>query len=345
MTILSSAHHKLSKRDFVKGAGSSLLLPALAGVSHLAGSSAALADEAALLAAAKKEGKLTFYSVVPQQAAQDFIDGFTKKYGLEMDYQRLTTGPLVQRFVAETQSGNFTADAIAVTDNFFFEDAASKGWLAAIGEVPAAGAYPAQFMDKTSATVQLLPHQLTYNTQALPTAPSDWNVLIDPKWKGKVIILDPRNGFFTTVWYYALQQKYGSDFLKALMRQEPIMVQSAVQGVQQLAAGAAALCAPAYPNLMPELQAKGAPVGLASVDPVIASGVYLGISAKAPHPNAARLLAHYLMSADGQAAYNKGSVAPLGNLPGTLPLPKITNVDLRAAQQAQKDIFALLGLS
>ena len=328
----------LDRRRFLQGSAAT--------VAGFGFASAALAQtaEASLVAAAKAEGKAVFYSVVPQAVAQDFIDGFKKKYGVEIDYQRLTTGPLVQRYVAETQSGNFTADAIAVTDNFFFDDATAKGWLAPIKDVPAAGGYPAQFLDKSSATVQLLPHQLAYNTQMLGGAPMDWNVMLDPKWKGKIILVDPRNGFFTTVWYYALQQKYGVDFLKALMRQEPTLVQSAVQGVQQVAAGAAALCGPAYPNLMPDLQAKGAPVALAGVDPVIASGVYLGVAAKAPHPNAARLLAHYLMSPEGQATYNKASVAPLGEFPGTLPLPKITAVDLRAAQQAQKDIFAALGI-
>ncbi len=329
----------ITKRLFLQGS-------AAIAASSLFGSQAfAQANEAALVTAAKAEGKVTFYSVVPQAAAQEFIDGFTKKYGVAMDYQRLTTGPLVQRYVAETQSGNFTADAIAVTDNFFFEDATAKGWLAPIADVPAANGYPAQFLDKTSATVQLLPHQLAYNTQMLGAAPTDWNVLLDPKWKGKIVVLDPRNGFFTTVWYYALQQKLGAGFIKDLMKQEPQLVQSAVQGVQQVAAGAAAICAPAYPNLMPDLQAKGAPVALAATDPVIASGVYLGVAAKAPHPNAARLLAHYLMSPEGQAAYNKASVAPLGQLPGTLPLPKITPVDLKAAQAAQKDIFAQLGLN
>lgn len=328
----------ISRRRLV---AASLATPLLGGV---LGSRLALADEASLAAAAKREGRVTFYSVVPQAVAQPMIDGFQRKYGIELDYQRLTTGPLVQRYVAELQAGNVVADAIAVTDNFFFDDATAKGWLAPIADVPAAAGYPAQFLDKASATVQVLPHELSYNTTLVKQAPKSWEVLIDPQYKGKITLVDPRNGFFTTVFFYALRQKFGNDFLKALLRQEPTLVQSAVLGVQQMAAGATTFCAPAYPNLIPDLKAKGAPIDIVAVEPTIASGVYLGVSAKAPHPSGARLLANYLMTAEGQGPYNKDSVAPLGTLPGTLPLPRIDAADLKAAQAAQKDIFAALGV-
>ena len=334
----SNSRAKTNRRQFLAQSGAGLSLPLLGALP-----APAYADEASLAQAAKAEGRVTFYSVVPQAAAQGFIDGFKKKYALDMDYQRLTSGPLVQRYVAELQAGTVTADALAVTDNFFFDDAAEKGWLAPVADVPATAAYPAQFRDRTSATVQLLPHVLAYNTQAMSAAPTGWDTMADPKWKGRLILIDPRNGFFSSVWYYELRRKYGNDFLKALLKQEPTFVQSAVQGMQQLAAGAAALCGPSFPNLLLELKSKGAPVEIVAVEPTIAAGVYAGVPAKAPHPNAARLLMHYLMSPDGQALYNQGAVAPLGQLPGTLPLPKIADADLKAARDAQKDIFAALG--
>ena len=44
---------------------------------------------------------------------------------------------------------------------------------------------------------------LVYNSAAVPAAeaPQDWDDLLDPKWKGKILIRDPlASGTMRTVW-------------------------------------------------------------------------------------------------------------------------------------------------
>ena len=65
-------------------------------------------DEEALIAAAKQEGSGVFYSIGSNTA--DLVDAFTKKYGINIDLQRLSSGPVIQRFSAESEIDNFTAD-------------------------------------------------------------------------------------------------------------------------------------------------------------------------------------------------------------------------------------------
>ena len=344
MTKLTKSPLKaLSRRSFLAtslgGAAAIGLLPGIM-------TNRAMADVAPeLLEAAKAEGTVTFYSVVPATVAEPFVKRFEELYGIRVDYQRLTSGPLGQRYASEAEGGAVVADAIAMTDYFFMETASEKGWLAKVDDLGVGADYPEQFRSEHYYSVQLLPHGLCYNTAQIAEAPTSWEVLLDPAYKGRLALLDPRNGFYTSVWYYALREKHGADFLTKLAQQEITFIQSASQGVQQVAAGASAICAPAYPNLMPELEGQGAPIALAMPDPTVASAVFAAASEKAPHPNAARVLIAFLLSEEGQSLYNANNVSPLGELPGTLPLPALTDVDLKAVQEAQPEIFAALGVS
>jgi iron(III) transport system substrate-binding protein len=70
------------------------------------------------------------------------------------------------------------------------------------------------------------------------------------------------------------------------------------------------------------------------------------MTAKAPHPNVARLLTSYYLSVEGQQAINADACSPLGEVPGTQPLPKgYTLPKYYEAAAAAKELFDLLGLS
>jgi iron(III) transport system substrate-binding protein len=333
----------MDRRDFIRRAISA---PIAAGVaSNVIVSRAAAAADDALADAAKAEGRVNLYAVIPQNAAQGFLDRFTSRYGVAVDYQRLTSGPLGQRFAAEAETGNMNADVLLMTDRFFMDAAAAKGWFAELTDLPAIGNLGAPFKTKNFATVALLPHGLAWNTAiAGREPPSTWQVLLDPAWKGRVVLLDPRNGFFTSVFYFALLKAYGEDFLSRIGSQATL-VRSSVQGVQQVAAGSAVFCAPAYPNLLPPLTKAGAPVDLVMLDPVVASDNFASIAARAPHPNAARLLLNFCLTPEGQELINKDTSSPIGAFPGTYPLPQLVSYDATEVQAAQPKIFRLLGVA
>ena len=70
------------------------------------------------------------------------------------------------------------------------------------------------------------------------------------------------------------------------------------------------------------------------------------MSSKAPDPNAARLFMNYLLTEDAQQVLNKDTgSSPLGDLPGTLPLPEgYESVDFGAAVEGKDEVLAQLGL-
>ncbi|MGY6709419.1 MAG: ABC transporter substrate-binding protein [Rhizobiaceae bacterium] len=312
-----------------------LALPALT-------SQPAQALEQSVIDDAKQEGSVTFYSVVPQEAAQSFIDAFQAKYDITLDYQRLTSGPMGQRYAAEAEAGAVVADVVAMTDVFFMRSAAENGWLAPMAD-QSIESYPEQFVQEYYATAQLLPYGVTYNTTHVQTKPESWDVLIDPQYKGRIALVDPRAAFVNIIWYYSLQQTMGDDFLAKLRAQEPTFVQSGTQAVQMAVAGAVAIAGGTTENIVGPFRRDGAPVDLVFMDPTIAAGIYTGVSAEAPHPNAASVLMSFLLSEEGQALYNLNNVSPLGELPGTLPLPETTEFPLDDAKAAEAGIISALG--
>src|SRR5258707_10632019 len=69
------------------------------------------ADYAQTIAAANKEGKVVIYSALDTKAAQPLIKDFTALYpNIKVEYSDLNSTELYNRFIAESASGQGSAD-------------------------------------------------------------------------------------------------------------------------------------------------------------------------------------------------------------------------------------------
>ena len=73
---------------------------------------AAQAELDALVAAAKAEGALVWYSAPPEALAKRVSDAFSAKYGIRVQFVRLQTVPQRIRYSAEAEANNFAADLL-----------------------------------------------------------------------------------------------------------------------------------------------------------------------------------------------------------------------------------------
>jgi iron(III) transport system substrate-binding protein len=315
-----------------------------------ASSPSATADPAlqALITAAQAEGELTWYSVPAENIAKAVSDEFGKKYGIKVKYVRLTSADLAARYSAEAASGTPAADLFVGSYTPFVKDAASKGWttpLASAGLPGFPGDYPANYLLPTDGTavIQVQPSGLAVNTQLGAGGIKDWADLLDPKWKGKIILVDPRASAAYTPFWNLMIKEYGEDFLTKLKAQNLIVAASSAPATQQLAAGEGAIVMPGVQSIVEDLKTKGAPV--AYVQPAASTGpeIVPGLSAKAAHPNAAKLFISYLMSAEGNKVLNStpGSISPRDS--AALPSKYTFNSQLTANPAAK--INGLLGLA
>jgi iron(III) transport system substrate-binding protein len=308
------------------------------------------ADLQKLIDGAKKEGHITYYSSIDPAQQQQIIAEFNATYGndIQIDSTRLVSGLMVQRYAAEATAGKVVADVLTAADGQFMIDAAQKGWLAKIDDLPALSSWPKQYWTGYAAKVSVAPLNISWNTNLVKDAdaPKSWEALTDPKWKGQFLAVDPRNAPILMAWLYLMDKTYGDDYLRKLSGQQIRLVESTVPGTQQMAAGSASILAPGVHGSINALQKQGAPVSDAIPDVSIGNENWATVSAAAPHPNGARLLLNFLMSPKGQELINKDvSASVLPNIPNTTPLPKnYQDADYAQAAANQAKLLELYGV-
>lgn len=304
-----------------------------------------------LVAAAKKEGELTVYGAPQQEDAERVIDAFSQQYGIQVRYQRLVSAELEQRYAAEMSAGAPSADLILSAVDPFFADAEKKGWIVGTGKANIPDFPPPGFSkrflvgDLDTALAQIVPHTIAFNTDKVPAAqaPKDWPALLNPRFKGQVLMVDPTSSSEYVDFWYLVERKYGLGYLQKLRAQVSRMYPSTVPMTQALGAGEGAVGVPALRVTVAPAKAQGAPV--ADTMPPVTSGpaIPVGISVKAKHPNAARLFARFLLSRQGQGLLNQADGAVAAYNEHELP-SGFARVDHAKAMAHQREIFAALGV-
>lgn len=294
--------------------------------------------EQEMVAAAKAEGSLTWYSVLPDSSVEATVAAFESSYpDIKVNALRLSSGPMATRYSQERSAGANPADVLTISSPQFFIDAYAKGWFeTSLEGLPALEDWPQKYYEEGRATTGLLPLVIGYNTDQVPAdeVPDGWEDLLDPKWKGKMFLGDPR----TVPAYLALaelwRQEYGEDYLKKFAQQDYTIVSSIVPGSQELAAGGGALVVPNSHTVLAPLIKQGAPVA-ASEFPTPTTGVeYVSaIATENDKPAAARLFMNFLLSEEGQAVFNRGG--------GTSVLGKVAE-DLRELPEDYRPLGPML---
>jgi iron(III) transport system substrate-binding protein len=299
---------------------------------------------------AKDEGAVTWYTSIPEAVSKGAADAFQEKYGIKVEMTVLTSGLLGTRYSSEMSSGKSAADVVTLADPIFFKDAVSKQWVSKLQSTdePALDGWPEGGVREGSyALVNIQPIGVTIDTKKAKAADfSTWQGLLAPGLKGQIYLVNPANVPSWLAHLNLMRTTYGDAFLTKLAAQKPTLVDSSVPGVQQVAAGSGTVVYPSLLSVSKPLSAKGASVETVFPSPTTGVEQFAAVSTAAPHPNAARLLLNYLLTEEAQKILNKGTgSSPLGNLEGTVPLPKgYVSPDVVAALAAKAEIVSALGL-
>lgn len=256
------------------------------------------------------------------------------------------------RYGSEAEAGSIGADLIYIAGSSvtFGQESIKKGWMESIPDagIPSvkSGEFPARFITGPTAVVQIAPWYMAFNSQRVSAAdaPKDWMDLLHPRFKGQILIPDPRSSDSYLDLWGLLIDKYGEKFFAPLRAQNPRIYSSGVPAVQALGAGEGMVEAPGVPALFAGIAAKGAPLVTVPVD--LTTGVEMSIlmtaRAKSKRPNAARLLAHFTMTAEGNAIFNSspGDVSPFD----TAKLPKQYESPKPGVVKRQAEVMKALGI-
>jgi len=280
------------------------------------------------LQAAKEEGQVVIYS---SRRFDRIFAVFQKKYP-EIKVVHVTgrTSGVIQRIMSERRAGKHLVDFVAGGGSTMYfvlykgkhlaplKPALilpevvdeSKWWRGKHWLWDDEGKYILAF------NMQLEPY-FAYNTKLvnLKEIKSYWDFL-NPKWKGKIIALDPTSGGGVSVclrfMYY--NPELGPDFLRRIFSETGLTAgRDPVRILDRLATGrfAISLCNTAARAGIYKAKEQGLPVNVFGPKD-LKEGTILSAAAgnlvllnRAPHPNAARIAINWLLSREGQITYQR----------------------------------------
>ena len=144
-----------------------------------------------------------------------------------------------------------------------------------------------------------------YNKDKLPATavPKNYDGLLNPALKGKMAFVTTDTGSRTVG---AMLRAKGEEFLKRLRTQELTMHSVSAQALNDMIISGEVEASPTiFRNHALVAAAKGAPVAWLPMEIVPASAGSAGLSSQAPHPHAAVLFIDFLFSPDGQKNFGK----------------------------------------
>jgi iron(III) transport system substrate-binding protein len=259
-------------------------------------------DREAIIAKAKEEKTLVYYSTTDIRDGTAMVHAFQKKYPfVEPKLFRLGSTQIVIKVLQEHRGGVHLFDVLSATSFQFYE--MFKEDLFQKYDSPERRAFLDNFKDKDGywASAYHNASVMAYNTSLLKAAelPKSYDDLLEPKWKGKML-MDNRE----TEWYASMIQVLGREkavkLMRGLAKQELSFRNGRTLITQVLASGEAPLAVNNYDHLVQSAKKRGAPVESIPATPVISRVTPIALGKHAPHPNIGRLFIDFSLSEEGQ---------------------------------------------
>ncbi|TMA10777.1 MAG: extracellular solute-binding protein [Deltaproteobacteria bacterium] len=258
---------------------------------------------AGLYEKAKQEGSVIIYSVWDVEHLVKITEAFSKRFpGIKTSYWQGRNPEIVTRVVIEFQANNPSVDAI-LSDN-------APPVIRAAGAIMPYETVQKNLLilhDPTMPVVSLQIQTLSYNTKKLKAAdaPKTWEDVANAKYKGMVALDDPMRAGPLSSMLAGLKGLWKDDarwtkFVQGLKALNVPLHKSTSAMMRLLVAGEYAIGMPTLLHDTLEEKETGSPIDYAKTAPPIVFPRYAGIYAKAPHPNAAKLLTEWLISIEGQ---------------------------------------------
>jgi ABC-type Fe3+ transport system substrate-binding protein len=304
-----------------------------------------------VLAAARQEGTVVVNGPGGDIIRRKMMEGFTAAYpGITLEWSGGTAPELAAKLEAERRAGIYALDVFISGTNVMLTQVKNPGFLDPIK--------PALLLPEVTDTANWLDGRLeladnegeydlvfiqnpmiaaAHNPRMVrPEEIDELYKLLDPKWKGKIVISDPLAGgqgqaAFRWIWAVLGPEK-ATEYIRALRAQAAVVDRDRRRMLEWIARGRYPILFNPDPTTLEQLVQEGINIpvlpGFKDYGTYVTPGFgSVGLVKDAPHPNAAKVYLNWLLSKDGQTAYstalNAGSRrldVPREHLPAELRL-------------------------
>lgn len=284
------------------------------------------------MSAARKEGRIVVYGTVGGDPQRALVEGFNKKFNIEVEWITGSGGLLNARLMAERRAG------------VYFPDVFLGGATTPVTQLKPAGVLepldpvlilPEVKDPKAWWSGELLfidPEHYIFSFIAAPYPSLGINTnlvkpgevksnrdLLDPKWKRKIMLSDPTVLGAAHKWFMveAQPQRMGLDYMRELAKQEPFVIKDDRLQIEWLAQGKYPILIAGKTDPYVEFKKAGAPLDRITPEEgtfLMSASGNITLVKNAPHPNAARTFINWLLSREGQTVLARVYTFPSARL-------------------------------
>ena len=293
-----------SRRDILKGT-TAVAAAALFAEPIRAQAPAAAAITPQLIEAARKEGKIAFYTAMDLDFAQRLGKAFEAKYGIPVRVERSGAERVFTRIGQEYTANIRAVDVANTADAAHCIVWTRNGWLEPYLPEEVAQHYDKKFYDANGLYVvtRILVSPIAYNTNLVKAeeAPKSFQDLLDPKWAGRMVKAHPAYSGTIMNATFQIARDLGWEYLEKLSKQRIMQVQSATDTPKKIQLGERAVMVDGAGYLVIRYKEEGSPLEV--VYPEEGTPLATGPSVLfkgAPNPNAGKLFQNWMHSREAQ---------------------------------------------
>jgi iron(III) transport system substrate-binding protein len=283
------------------------------------------------IAAAAKEGEISYWDAVIQPSTNNaLVEEFRKYYGLpssfKVNYSLSATGALVTRVDQELNAGRVTIDVVGIASLPWVHEKVRAGHVMKY-DSPHYPAYKAA-MEKGLGLDGYFAFNGAYifvpmwSSDKLEFKGNSYKDVLGAVQPGRLTVGDASKSVTYLATYMAHRDLLGVDFFKKLAEMKPVLALRSELIANQLVTGQYQLAWSGMPTRAYQFNQKGGKLKfLLPKEGVVLLPQAQFITAKAPHPNAAKLWLDFVLSEEGQKIIVNGEALISGRSGFKSPLP------------------------
>lgn len=286
---------------------------------------AAFAQDAKLIAEAKKEGRAVVYGSLESDIFDDIKRSFEKKTGIPVDYWRAAAASVTDRVLSERKAGRPLYDVVLTNAGpmqiMLKEDIFANYSSPSNKNFPKEFIHPGLGPSYRTGVVGIIYNKAILKPEAAPKSLED---LLKPEYRGKLAMPDPTRGALPAMWLASLYKIMGKEkaerYIRDLAATKPLIVEGVLNAAERVTTGETPIGI-SYLKYVVAFGQKGAPMEYVRLEKMLGHGHGVALSNKASHPNAGKAFIDFflgdesmkIMAKMGEFVSRKGIYPPLAD--------------------------------
>ncbi|MBR2182704.1 MAG: extracellular solute-binding protein [Acidaminococcaceae bacterium] len=264
-------------------------------------------------AAAKPVAALTVYTSVYNGMVKDMAKPVVEQQlkDVKVDWRTEGSEKVKERIHEELNSGKAKADIVMISDPGFYLQLKKDGKLLNYKSPEAAELAEAVDVDGAFTPIRISAMVIAVHNDKIKEPPKSWKDLLDPKYKGKIAMPDPKVAATALSTVAALTNKYGWEYWQKL-KANGVVVSKTSEMREKFAKGEYPITITMEENVLKQKATQGvnATVVYPEEGSILVPG-YIAIMKDTVNPEGAKKLVDWWLSKEGQSAMSLAYMHPV----------------------------------